>query len=144
MRPEDIFDQHLNGTIYRDKQVDSNGVHLTVDTIMEITGRGQIDFGGGEYEPAETCIIEPEKRSAGDDYGWWELPAGLYRVKFNESVLADNAGNFILLPNSRLIGCNCSLAPCCPGEGTITTTLTVPETGLSIKENARIALLVAT
>ncbi len=140
MNTEELFDTYLEGTIYKEKQVDSRGVHLTVSEIHAITGRGETDFGGSEHKNAETQPIEPEKRDPDDDYAWWELDQGTYRVIFNESARAI-PGALLLVPNERILSCGCSMAPALVSAGSAESILTVPETGVSIKENARIALL---
>ncbi|MFP4026964.1 MAG: dCTP deaminase [Candidatus Brocadiia bacterium] len=140
MKPDELFDSFLSGTVYRDKQVDARGVHLTVDSIFSIEDAGQIDFGGGEHEECCTVEIEPQKRSEDDDYGWWDLAGGHYRVVFNESIKAATDG-MLLVPNERILACGCHLASTLALEGPIETVLVVPEVGVSIKENARVALL---
>ena len=140
MSAEELFDTYLEGTIYKDKQVDSRGVHLTVSEIHCITGRGETDFGGSEHRDAETEPLEPEKRDPDDDYGWWELDEGTYRVVFNESARA-TPGALLLVPSERILSCGCDIAPTLIQKGSIESVLTVPESGVSIKENARIALL---
>ncbi len=135
-----IFDDHLTETVYRDKQVAPEGVHLTVKEICSLSDRAQVDFGGGEFEPAGSDAIAPAKRSSGDDYGWWELHEGEYLVRFNEEVSADDY-TFLVVSNDRLVGCGCSLSAVYVSSGPIEAVLRVPEEGVSIKENARIALI---
>jgi hypothetical protein len=140
MEADELFDTHLDGTIYRDKQVEERGVHLTVGSVHEVLKRGETDFGGDEEVPCETEKMTPLKRSPDDDYGWWDLDRGHYRVRFNETIRSES-GAYLLVPNERILACGCTLAPTVVREGIIDTVLVVPGQGVSIKENARIGLL---
>jgi len=140
MEPRIIFEECLEGTVYEGKQIEEHGVHLTVGSIASIDGPGQIDFGGGEHSPCRARELTPKKRSADDDYGWWELEEGYYRVRFNESIIP-KSGVFMVTSNDRLLVCGCSVTPAIAASGNISTILTVPPHGTAIKENARIALL---
>lgn len=140
MEADELFDTHLEGTIYRDKQIEEHGVHLTVGSVHEILAGGQTDFGGDEQVPCETDELTPQKRDPDDDYGWWDLNRGHYRVRFNETLRAES-GAFLLVANERILACGCSLTPAIVREGIIDTVLVVPKQGVRIKENARIGLL---
>lgn len=142
MEPERVFDELLEGTISKDHQVNARGVHLTVAEVAPLHGRGDIDFGGSEMNPARGNPLEPVEHKPGDRYGWWRLEAGSYLVRFNE-MLKDGAPPMLLASNERLLSCGCSLAVACVGPGELRTVLTVPQVGLRLKENARIGLLVA-
>ncbi len=140
MEPRIIFEECLEDTVYEGKQIDEHGVHLTAGAISSIEGPGQIDFGGDEHNPCRDRELTPKKRSAQDDYGWWELEEGYYRVHFNESIIP-GSGVFLIASNDRLLACGCSVTPTIAASGNISTILTVPSYGTAIKENARIALL---
>ena len=140
MEPQELFDNWLEGTVHRDRQVDPLGVHLTVAEILTMHSRGRVDFGGGEMKPAGTHALEIMEQRPGDQYGWWRLDAGVYQVRFNERV-KDGAPPMLLTANDRLVSCGCALAAGVCGPGRLTTVLTVPAAGISIKQNARIALL---
>ena len=140
MEPAELFDEYLDGTVYEGKQVDKQGVHLTAGEIYGLGARGYIDFGGDEHRPRDTRKLEPQKRNPDDDYGWWDLEGGAYRVVFNESV-KDAPVPLLLTPNTRLLDCGSFLASCVVEEGQVASILTVPRGGVGIKENARIALL---
>ncbi len=140
MEPEELFDEWLEDTIYRDKQVDRHGVHLTVGQVSRLEARGSVDFGGSELEQAPATRIEPVRRDPADDYGWWKLQPGAYVVTFNESV-RDGAPPLLLVTNERLLSCGCAIAPLVLGAGEVRSVLTVADHGVAIKENARVALL---
>ncbi|MCK4282682.1 MAG: dCTP deaminase [Candidatus Brocadiae bacterium] len=140
MRPGELFDDWLEGGIHRDKQVDAHGVHLTVAEVLAAHSRGRIDFGGSELQPSSTHPVELTDHSPGDKYAWWRLDEGSYIVRFNES-LKEGAPPMLLVGNERLLSCGCAVAPALCTGGEIRSVLTVPKCGVSIKQNARIALL---
>jgi hypothetical protein len=137
---EELFDEWLEGTIYRDKQVEARGVHLTVGQVHRLSEGGRVDFGGSELEPCPTEPVGPVKAQEDDEYGWWELDGGTYLVVFNER-LREGAPPVLLTPNDRLLACGCSLAPLVCGARDVRSVLTVPHCGAAIKQNARVALL---
>ncbi|MHC4788724.1 MAG: dCTP deaminase/dUTPase family protein [Planctomycetota bacterium] len=140
MDPGKLFDEWLEGTVYRDRQVAAHGVHLTVAEVLLCGGRGSLDFGGSEFVPADARPLDPEKRNSEDDYGWWTLETGSYIVRFNEK-LKEGAPAALLTANGRLLACGCALGALICAGGDVCSVLTVPDCGVDIKENARIALL---
>ena len=140
MEPRELFEDYLEDTIYDDKQIAANGVHLTADKILALRGGGDTDFGGDEHRPGDQQVVRTEKRNPDDDYGWWELDGGIYRVVFNEK-LRECPAPLLLTASPRLLECGCSLTAYVPPEGELATTLIVPECGVGMKENARIGFL---
>lgn len=140
MRAEELFDQWLENAVQRDKQVDARGVHLTVAEVLTGHLRGRVDFGGSELEPAATHPLEPGERTPRDRLPWWRLDAGAYVVRFNER-LKQGAPPMLLVASERLLSAGCTVGPTVCGAGEIRTVLAVPSWGVSIKQNARIALL---
>jgi len=142
-RGNEIID-YLENIIYKDKQVQNNGVHLTVKKISSLTERGDIDFGGSEYGESEIREIHPEKISPDDKYGWWSLSEGEYLIVYNEKIRDSIPQEDIIFlqPALRLVR-NGSYHPTLiiNNQGSITTTLFVGKRGLKIKENARISKL---
>ena len=136
-----MFDRCLDGTIDRGKQVAASGVHLTVAEVLFAHSMGRLDFGGSEFDEARFHPVQTMEQSPTDRYAWWRLKGGLYGVRFNEA-LKDGAPCCLLVANARLLAAGCALAAalCQPG-GVIRSVLTVPECGVRIKQNARIALL---
>lgn len=139
MQPEELFDNWLEGTVHRDKQVDAHGVHLTVAEVLSTHSRGRIDFGGSELRPSSTHPVEPTEQRPGDKYAWWRLDEGSYIVRFNET-LKEGAPPMLLVANERLLRCGCALAAVVCARGELRSVLTVPASGVNIKQNARIAL----
>jgi hypothetical protein len=140
MDAAELFDEWLEETIHRESQVDEHGVHLTAGHVALADSRAEIDFGGSEFEPCTQRDVAPTKKQPDDDYGWWRLEKGAYLLEFNER-LKEGAPPMLLVPNGRLLACGCSLAACVCAAGPLRSVLTVPERGVAIKENARIALL---
>jgi len=140
MEAEELFDQWLEGTVHRGKQLDARGVHLTVREVLTGHSRGKVDFGGSELQPAGAHPLQPTDRTPGDRYAWWRLDGGIYIVLFNER-LKDGAPPMLLTASGRLLETGCALATTICGPGEIRSVLTVPAWGANIKQNARIALL---
>lgn len=138
MKGTDI-EKHLEGTVHADTQRRPRGFDLTVDEVAEVVEPGQLDFGGGELEPARTRPLEPQRRDPDDDYGWWTLDTGTYLISYNEHLV--EPGPLVIQPRPAL----CE-------QGLIHPTLTVddelpriplrvPAAGAQIKENARVSTL---
>lgn len=127
----------LSGVIHGETQGDAEGFDLTVARVFRPTGRGEIDFGGGERSDAAVEELEPELRDPGDDYGWWELEPGTYLVEYNEGI-RDGFG--VVSPLKRLTR-NLATHPTFPATELDRVPLRVAGDGISIKENARISRL---
>jgi hypothetical protein len=129
----------LDGIVHEETQRGDSGVDLTVDAIHRVDRPGEIDFGGGELASAETTPLDPEKRNADDDYGWWELAAGRYLVAYNEH-LESGRGPFVLQPRIELVERGAS-HPTLFVDALPRVPLSVPDAGLALKENARVSTL---
>jgi hypothetical protein len=139
MSVDDLADR-IQSLVHRDTQVHDDGVDLTVAAVYAITGPGEIDFGGGELVDSNTSKIEPLKRAASDDYGWWHLGGGVYHIEFNESLTSEDA--LVLQPRRELVERGAS-HPTLHVTDLSRIPLTVPPAGLQLKENARVSTLVA-
>jgi hypothetical protein len=137
MSPDDIADS-LTDLVHRDTQVHDDGVDLTVASIHALTGPAQVDFGGGELTDAKTSRIEPSKRTADDDYGWWYLGGGTYLLEYNESLAGDTTCH--LQPRGELVERGAS-HPTLRVTTLPRVPLTVPPAGIQVKENARVSTL---
>ncbi|MFO8133485.1 MAG: dCTP deaminase [Thermoplasmatota archaeon] len=127
----------LEGAIHEETQVHEARVDLTAARIWRPAGRGELDFGGSEYRAAPVEEIPAEKRHPGDDYGWWTLDSGVYRVGFNERL---TAGRAVLQSLPRLLDAGAFVpARMAEAGGEITALLVVGDSGLAVKENARLA-----
>ena len=144
---EDHLANHITSLIHRDTQQQKIRMDLTAGEIHKFTGPGALDFGGSEFEPAGRQLITPGKKNEEDDYGWWNLPEGSYRVTMNEKMDAahPNAIIGILVPHDHALQAGLisnSLLLSAEGEQqSISVNVHVPEAGCNIKENARIAAL---
>ncbi|HYW34075.1 MAG TPA: hypothetical protein VE868_01595 [Balneolaceae bacterium] len=132
--------QHVEDIVHDKTQVHEKSIDLTVDSVYRFTQPGALDFGGSEFEPAATEIIEPQKENSNDDYGWWKLDRGYYKAVFNEHISLDEDMLAIIAPHdhARQAGLLTNTALLAHGDTSILT-FQVPEMGCNIKENARIA-----
>lgn len=140
--PDRAFDR-VTGVLHRETQEFDFGTDLTVAEVHRLTGPGSLDFGGGEFRPAPVEILEPVKRDPDDEYGWWPLEAGAYRIRYNEGVDLDEDELGLVHPHPRLMeagGHHASFIVSGKQEA-ITTLLWVGATGLDIKENSRVSRL---
>jgi len=137
--------EHTADIIHQDTQQHKLNLDLTISEIYRLSGPGALDFGGSEFEPAKLERVEPHKRNPDDDYGWWELDAGIYKARFNEHLknLDDTLVAIASHPHARkagIIADSCLLNPE-DGLDTLEMNFQVPNTGCNIKENARFAAL---
>lgn len=135
----DLADR-VAGLLHEPTQVHEDRVDLSVAGVERVREPGEIDFGGGELTPAETVPLDPTKREPTDDYGWWELAHGTYLVAFNESVTE----RVRIEPRPALVARGGSLPTVTVAEIRslplrVPETTGASETGLALKENARIA-----
>lgn len=133
--------EFLDDLVHEPSQTEGPGVDLTVEYVARIDGAGDVDFGGDEYDRPETDAVGTEKRSPDDDYGWWELGAGTYLIRYNETLTAAENG-FLLQPHPRLLALGAT-HPTVRVQELPRVPLTVPEDGVNIKENARVSTLLA-
>ena len=135
----------VDDLVYEPTQTDSPGLDLTVDSISRITEPGRVDFGGGELDPAETEPVGTAKRDPEDDYGWWDLSAGVYLIEYNETLSVPDDVRLVCQTRAAVrargafhptlhLGSEAALEP---------VPLSVGEGGIEIKENARLSTLLA-
>lgn len=146
-----ILDAHataerIDRLVHLDTQQAEGGIDLTVDEVHRLAGPGALDFGGSEFEAAAREVIEPQLADPGDDYGWWELAAGSYLVRYNEAPALEEAETALVLPLDRLQQAGASHpAFVVRGErDPLETLLRVGDAGCRLKENCRISRLVVT
>jgi hypothetical protein len=134
------FAELFDGIVHEPSQSAGAGFDLTVDRVLEVTGAGRIDFGGGELEPAAIEPVPTEKRDPEDDYGWWHLGAGRYLLEYNESITSA-APRLTVQPRTELLergGAHPTIT-----VGTLPRmSLSIGGAGLSLKENARVSTVV--
>lgn len=141
----DELTNHIGSIIHQDTQQHDDHFDLTVDQIQRLTEAGSLDFGGSEFQPAQKRIIDPQKKSEDDDYGWWHLRKGTYQATMNEKIKEFEDTIAFLGPHSHaqqagIITDTKILSSNEEGER-VTMNFRVPEAGCNIKENARLAVL---
>lgn len=127
-------------------QLQPHGFDLTAGEIHRYTGKGRLDFSNSEREVPETEPITPEKKNEGDEYGWWVLEPGVYKVVMNEKVdIPENLAG-LAFPRSSLLRMGATIDNAVwdsgyTGTGAFMLTVSNPD-GIEIKENARVNQLV--
>jgi dUTP pyrophosphatase len=139
-------DDLISNFIDLETQLQPAGFDLTAGEIHRFKEKGKLDFSNNEREIPKTEKVEPVKKSEGDDYGWWNLEEGAYKVKMNEKVnIPENLTGYAF-PRSSLLrmGCTIDNAVWDAGyTGTGSFLLKVDnDEGVEIKENARVNQLV--
>ena len=123
-----------------DKQLQSSGFDLSLESVEEYLGGGAVDFSNKERVIAETRTIEP------DCDGWINLEKGVYKIVYNEVVKMPLNVAAIARTRSTLLrnGAEVGTAVWDPGyEGRSSSMLTVHNPhGLRLKKDARVAQLV--
>jgi hypothetical protein len=137
--------QEISDIIHEDTQQHGNHIDLTVKEVFRVTGAGSLDFGGSEFNPATSEKITPEKQKQDDDYGWWKLGQGPYKIIFNETLNLKEDHTAIISPHTHarkagLIS-DSFIIPSGENEDDLSMNITISEAGCNIKENARIAEL---
>jgi len=140
----DLLNQ-ISNIVHQETQLHDDHIDLTVSEVHKVSGAGYLDFGGSEFKPAITEKITPEKRRSDDDYGWWKLGNGPFRIIFNESLTLESSQTGIISSHrhSRQSGLvsNTNLISSEDNQERLSMNITVSEAGCNIKENARIATL---
>lgn len=131
--------------IHEDTQLHENHLDLTVAEVHQMAGAGSLDFGGSEFTPAESELIDPKKRTPNDSYGWWDLKIDTYKAVFNESVQIPENTIAVITPHSHAekAGIIINTLYISPEDNIddLSIYFHVPVAGCKIKENARIATL---
>lgn len=137
--------EHTKPLIHEDTQRHKLHLDLTAGEVHRFTGSGSLDFGGSEFKPAKNMVIEPEKQDPADDYGWWNLDEGTYRVQFNEKLQYMEDALVALTPHEHALEAGVMADTVLVSSENLSEHITynfrVPEFGCRIKENARFASL---
>jgi len=128
--------------VHLETQLQPNGFDVTVAEIHEFEGGGKLDFSNSEREIPDSKPIEPEKKDPEDDYGWWKLDPGVYKVVMNEKVNIPKNLVGVAFPRSSLLRMGATTENAFwdagySGGGAFMLKVSNPE-GIEIKENARI------
>ena len=133
--------ERIDGLVHEPTQAHDGGVDLTVAAVHRVSGPGQIDFGGGELDPAQTTTVGTEKRDPDDDYGWWELPGDQYLVEYNETLTPGDGERLVVQPRDELLARG-AFHPTLHARELDAIPVSVPDPGIHLKENARISTVV--
>ncbi len=132
----------VENVIDLETQLTPNGFDFTAAEIHRFKDSGKLDFSNSEREIPETEKIEPERKNSGDDYGWWKLEPGAYKIRTNEIVDLPEDVIAFAYPRSSLLrmGCTIENGVWDAGFRGRSEFLLIVENdeGVEIKENARV------
>lgn len=139
---EDLIQEFID----LETQLTPQGFDLTAGKILKYKGGGKLDFSNSEREIPEAEEVEPVKKSEEDDYGWWKLEPGVYKVVMNEKVDIPNDLAALAFPRSSLLRMGASIENAVwdsgyTGTGSFMLNVENSE-GIEVKENARVNQLV--
>lgn len=141
MLDTDATSARVSRIVHLDTQRAEAGLDLTVGAVFRVTGGGQLDFGGSEFEPAAREELVPERANPEDDYGWWDLKIGTYLIRYNEALELGVQHVAQVFPHERLLRAGATHAAFVvdTSRDSIETLLTVGEAGCRLKENSRVS-----
>jgi len=144
MHTADALVQHLDGLVHLDTQRAPNGLDLAVDSVFRITGHGQLDFGGSEFQSVPRERMEPVLDDPEDDHGWWALETGAYVIQYNESLSLDDEEQAVVTPLERTLHAGAHHGSFVLNEARdpLETLLVVSRMGCRLKENCRVSRLI--
>lgn len=134
----------LKNLVYEKKQVHSASVDLTVKSIARILSAGILDFGGSEFKPGESLVIDAQKSDPAEKYGWWFLDKGEYLLEYNEELSLPDRHIAIIQPHERIIeaGITHGVRFLTEPDEKLMSIIRVAQAGVRIKENARVSNLI--
>lgn len=138
---EEVENGLIENYIDLETQLTPNGFDLTVKEIHRFESGGKLDFSNAERELSDTEKIEPE-RAEGEEYGWWKLEPGAYKIVTNEIVdLPDNLVGYAY-PRSSLLRMGATIENGIWDSGfrgrSSFLLIVENQSGIEIKENARV------
>ncbi|MFQ3308189.1 MAG: dUTP pyrophosphatase [Candidatus Nanohaloarchaea archaeon] len=136
----------IQNYVHLDTQLTPQGFDLTAAEIHRYEDSGKLDFSNDEREVPESTPIQPEKKNQEDEYGWWELEQGTYKVVMNEKVDIPNNLVGYAYPRSSLLRMGVTIENAVwdsgfTGTGSFKISVDNSE-GVEIKENARLNQIV--
>ena len=140
----DTLRAQVRRLVHFDTQRSELGLDLTVNAVFHITMGGRLDFGGSEFQPADREPLTPQRAHPDDEYGWWNLEAGTYIIRYNEALDLEAGQRVEVFPHERLLQAGVS-HPAFTVQGAqdpLETLLTVGTSGCHLKENCRVSRLV--
>lgn len=132
----------IEGLVDADKQIQPNGVDLSLSSISRFQGEGAIDFSGKETVLPSTAPIDF------DSNGWITLSPGCYLITFNEVVNLPVDIMAIGRPRSSILRMGATVETAVWDAGYRGTSqslfIVLNENGVKVSMNARIMQLVFT
>jgi dUTP pyrophosphatase len=80
----------IRGYCNLETQLTPNGFDLTAQELYEFDGAGALDFSNKERAIPGGKLLVARRRNEEDQFGWWELGRGIYKVVTNETVTLPN------------------------------------------------------
>lgn len=133
----------IHNLIERETQQHDYETDLTAAAVYALSGPGAVDFGGAHYEMAPREEMPLHKARESDALGWWQLEAGSYVLRFNETAQLGEAQIAFIQPHERLMLAGAS-HPTFYFRGRrqeLKTLLNVGGPGVRIHQNARVSKL---
>jgi dUTP pyrophosphatase len=131
-----------------DTQLTPNGFDLTASKIFQFSQAGALDFSNKERKIPESSELVVKKEKPGDNFGWWSLGPGIYKVVTNEKVKLPKDLIGVAFPRSSLLrmGAFTQTGVWDAGfEGISEFVLVVTNpSGMKLKQNARVVQLLFT
>lgn len=136
----------IEGYVDLNAQLTPNGFDLTAGSIYEFSSCGSLDFSNKERKMPECQEINPEKINPDDKFGWWNLKAGIYKIKTNETVNLLSDLTALAFSRTSLLRMGVFTQHGVwdagfKGKGEFVLVVENPA-GLKLKQNARVAQLV--
>jgi dUTP pyrophosphatase len=139
---EAVEDGLVENYPHLETQLTPNGFDLTAAEIHRFEDSGKLDFSNSEREIPETEKIQPEKKDEEDDYGWWKLEPGAYKIRTNEIVDLPEDVIAFAYPRSSLLRMGCTIENGVWDAGfrgrSEFLLIVQNDEGVEIKENARV------
>ena len=136
----------VEGFVHLEKQLTPNGFDITVESVSSFSAAGALDFSNKERLIPQTNQLNPQKKNKEDDYGWWTLARGGYKIRTNESLNLPNNIVALAFPRTSLLRMggfvqNGVWDAGFSGKGEFILSVENPF-GIELKQNARIVQLV--
>lgn len=136
----------ISGYIDLETQLTPNGFDMTAAQVFEYDGPGALDFSNNERVLPRTKELVPQKKGPDDNFGWWHLKKGAYKIATNEVVNIPNDLIGIAFTRSSLLRMGAFTQNGVWDAGFIGKSefiLIVENThGIKLKQNARIIQLI--
>ena len=134
------------GYINLDTQITSNGFDLTVEKVFLFDTPGALDFSNKERRVPSGKEILPKKENPKDNFCWWNLKKGAYKIRTNEIINLTKDLVALAFSRTSLLRMGAFTQHGVwdagfKGRGEFILVVANPK-GIKIKQNARIAQLV--